>query len=58
MELHYKGFHAKIMFSSDSDFFHGEVLNCSDLIVFQAKTPAEAELALFDAVDRYINSLS
>lgn len=57
MDLHYKGFQAKIMFASDLGLFHGEVSNCSDLIVFQAKTTAEAELAFFDAVEQYIQYL-
>jgi hypothetical protein len=51
MEIHHKGFAAKILFSFETDSFYGEVSHTSHLIVFQATHLNDAILAMKDAVD-------
>ncbi len=54
MEIAYKGFTAKICFSSTTDSFYGEVDNADMLIAFQADTLGQALSAMEAGVDRYL----
>ena len=57
MEIHYKGYCAKTLFTAEADIFYGEVINCEDLIVFQAKTLQTLEKAMQEAVNQYLGMI-
>lgn len=52
MEIQYKGFIGKILFSADTCTFFGEVLNSKKLIVFMGSSIQEAEQAFKNAIDQ------
>ena len=54
MELQYKGFIAKIFFVPKVDAFCGEVLNSKDLISFQVDDLQDANYAMQQAIDHYL----
>jgi predicted HicB family RNase H-like nuclease len=58
LEINYKGFIGKVLFSADVDAFYGEVLNSHDLIVFQASHPHSIQEAMQNAVDCYLTYLA
>lgn len=61
MELHYKGFSAKVIYCADVGVFYGEVRgNClqNNLIAFQASALKDCQMALQDAVDLYLEFIS
>jgi predicted HicB family RNase H-like nuclease len=57
MEIHYREFVAQVYFSAETDLFFGEVQNSPTLISFQATHLADVNLALQDAVERYLEYL-
>lgn len=52
--IEYKGYLSKIGFDSESDIFHGEVINIRDVITFQGKSTEELRRALEDSVEDYL----
>jgi predicted HicB family RNase H-like nuclease len=52
--LKYKGFTAKIEFSSDDAVFVGRVLGIDDIIVFHGKSVAELKRELKESIDFYL----
>jgi len=58
LEIQYKGFNAKLIFSPETDTFSGEVLNTSELLAFQVSNPTDALSALQDTVDCYLKALA
>jgi predicted HicB family RNase H-like nuclease len=57
LEIQYKGFNAKVIFSPETDTFNGEVLNTNDLLAFQVSSPEDALSAMQDTVDCYLKTL-
>ena len=52
--MKYKGYTGHVEFDDESDIFHGEVLDTSDVITFQGETPEEIKQAFKDSVDDYL----
>jgi predicted HicB family RNase H-like nuclease len=55
MQLHYKGFKIKTGFSAKAGAFYGEVLNSDALLSWQAADLLSLEMAMHDAIDRYLD---
>ena len=53
--MHYKNYIAKISFDEEAGFFHGEVINCKDVITFQGNSVRELQKALGESVEFYLN---
>jgi predicted HicB family RNase H-like nuclease len=58
VEIQYKGYIGKILFSADTTSFYGEVINSENLIAFQAPNPQSAIQAMQEAVDHYLTYMS
>lgn len=58
MEIHHKGFFAKVLYTSSADIFYGEAENGGDVIVFQAKTLEAASITMREAVNQYIDMIN
>jgi len=55
MEISYKGFVARILYSADIGTFYGEILNAELLMVFQASTLQGCREAMHFTVDEYLS---
>lgn len=58
MEIQYKGFVGKILYSAEADVFYGEILNFTPLLVFQASSLQGCQEAMYFAVEDYLRSRS
>jgi len=52
--LEYKGYIGTVLFDSEAEIFHGEILGLRDVITFQGTTPSEIKQAFYDSVDDYL----
>jgi len=52
--MEHKGYLAKVIFDSEAEIFHGEVINIRDVITFQGTEVSELRRALKDSVDDYL----
>ncbi len=53
--MEYKGYHARVEFDEESDIFHGEVINISDIVTFEGASVDELKQAFQDSVDDYLD---
>jgi predicted HicB family RNase H-like nuclease len=52
--MKYKGYTGSVEFDSESDIFHGEVVDTRDVITFQGKSVKELKKAFRDSIDDYL----
>ena len=52
--MEYKGYHAKIEFDVDDQFFHGEVLGITDVVHFQGESVKALHKAFRESVNDYL----
>ena len=52
--MHYKNYISRVEFDEEVGFFHGEVINCKDVITFQGGSVSELQAALKDSVEFYL----
>ena len=52
--MSYKGYEGVIKLDHEGGFFHGEVINTSDVITFQGRSVKELKQALKDSVEDYL----
>lgn len=52
--MEYKGYHAKIEFSSEDSVFVGHILGINDVIAFDGDSVAELEMMFHESVDDYL----
>lgn len=52
--MEYKGYLSHIGFDSESDVFHGEVINIRDVITFQGKSVDELRQEFKNSVEDYL----
>jgi len=52
--MEYKGYLSHIGFDTESDIFHGEVVNIRDVITFQGKSVDELRQAFKDSIEDYL----
>ena len=52
--LEYKGYIGSVVFDSDAELFHGEVVGLRDVITFQGTTPHEIKEAFQESVNDYL----
>lgn len=57
MQIKFKDFIAEIYYIANSKCFYGEIINCKDLIVFQAEYQKDLESAFKIAVNQYCQYL-
>ena len=57
MEIQYKGFSAKLIFSPETDTFNAEVLNVDDILAFQVSNPVDAFAAMQETIECYLNQV-
>lgn len=53
--MEYKGYYAKIEFDEESNIFHGEVINISDIVTFEGTSVDELKQAFQDSIDDYLD---
>lgn len=53
--LEYKGYNAKIDFSSEDDIFFGSIFGIEDNISFEGSSVQELKTAFIEAVDDYLD---
>ncbi len=53
--MEYKGYYAKIEFDEESNIFHGEVINISDVVTFEGTSVDELKQAFQDSIDDYLD---
>src|SRR6056297_499637 len=53
--MEYKGYYAKIEYSSEDDIFFGSIIGIDDSISFEGKSVTELKEAFQEAVDDYLN---
>ncbi|MEW6619768.1 MAG: type II toxin-antitoxin system HicB family antitoxin [bacterium] len=53
--MEYKGYLGQVEFDSESNIFHGEVINIRDVITFQGKTVEELRKAFEDSIEDYLS---
>ena len=58
MEIQYKGFSAKLIFSSETDTFNAEVLNSDEVLAFQVSDPIDAFSAMQETIECYLSRLT
>lgn len=58
MEIQYKGFSAKLIFSPETDTFNAEVLNLADVLAFQVSNPVDAFSAMQETIECYLNQVA
>lgn len=54
MELHYKGYSAKVAYDAEDGEFHGKIIGISDLVDFYARNEKEIEKEFHKAVEDYL----
>lgn len=52
--MEYKGYYGKVEFDEESDIFHGEVINISDVVTFEGTSVDELKQAFQDSIDDYL----
>jgi len=52
--MEYKGYYARAEFDEESDIFHGEVINISDVVTFEGTSVDELKQAFQDSIDDYL----
>ena len=52
--LSYKGYHGRFEVDFEADIIHGEVVDVTDVITFQGRSPAELETAFRESIDDYL----
>ena len=52
--MEYKGYYAKIEYSSEDNIFFGSIIGIDDSITFEGKSVTELETAFQEAVDDYL----
>lgn len=52
--MKYKGYEAVIRYSDEDETFVGEVVNTSDILVFDGETVDEVKQSFFAVVDEYL----
>jgi predicted HicB family RNase H-like nuclease len=52
--LLYKGYQGVFEYDPETDIFHGDVVNLTDVITFQGRSIDELKRALADSVDDYL----
>lgn len=52
--MNYKGYEAVIQYSDEDETFIGEVVNTSDILVFDGSTVDEVKESFYAVVDEYI----
>jgi predicted HicB family RNase H-like nuclease len=57
LEIQYKGFSAKLIFSPETDTFNAEVLNVDDVLAFQVSHPVDAFSAMRETIECYLNQM-
>ena len=55
MMMEYKGYYAKVEFDEESNIFHGEVINISDVVTFEGTSVDELKEAFQDSIDDYLD---
>lgn len=58
VEIEYKGYVAKILFSPETDSFRGEVLGGEDLIAFHLSDPKEALVVMQQVIESYLQQMA
>jgi predicted HicB family RNase H-like nuclease len=53
--MEYKGYYAKVEFDEESNIFHGEVINISDIVTFEGTSVDELKEAFQDSIDDYLD---
>lgn len=53
--MEYKGYYARVEFDEESNIFHGEVINISDVVTFEGTSVDELKQAFQDSVDDYLD---
>ncbi len=53
--MEYKGYYARVEFDEESDIFHGEVINTSDVVTFEGTSVDELKQAFQDSIDDYLD---
>ncbi len=53
--MEYKGYYARVEFDEESDIFHGEVINISDIVTFEGTSVDELKQAFQDSIDDYLD---
>ncbi len=54
MEIKYRGYCAKILYSADVDIFYGEISNSEELIVFLGSTLENCIEAIHSLIDSHL----
>lgn len=50
----YKGYHGAVEYDSETDLFHGEVVDLRDVITFQGNSIDQLKQAFRESIDDYI----
>lgn len=53
--MEYKGYYGKVEFDEESNIFHGEVINISDVVTFEGTSVDELKQAFQDSIDDYLD---
>ncbi len=52
--MEHKKYLSHVEFDDEADYFHGEVINCRDVITFQGRSVEELRRAFEESVDDYL----
>ena len=53
--MEYKGYYARVEFDEESNIFHGEAINISDVVTFEGTSVDELKQAFQDSIDDYLD---
>lgn len=53
--MEYNGYLSHVEFDSESNIFHGEIINIRDVITFQGKTVEELHKVFEDSIEDYLS---